>query len=464
MIFTNIHSVYCIGIGGIGVSALARYFLNKGKKVAGYDRNPSTLTAQLIAEGADIHFKDDIALMPEYIRDLQNKDNILVIYTTAVPDDHSELQYFRRHGYVVHKRSVVLGMITESLHTIAIAGTHGKTTITSLTAHIHKQSGLPVNAFIGGIAKNYETNLLLDKDSNIIIVEADEYDRSFLRLTPDAAVITSIDADHLDVYGSKDEIIKSFDAFVRQIKNDGVLVYKKNLPILIPEGIRAYSYSVDDTHADFYAADCIRKGMFYEFTFRGQGIKIEHVQTAVPGMVNVENTIAAMALSVLRGLPHKKICEAVASFFGVQRRFDICYNHANVLYIDDYAHHPEAIAAVLRSLKHIFPERKITAVFQPHLYTRTRDMAHDFAVSLAMADDLILLDIYPARENPIPGVTSRMIAEKVKSKGKVTLCSKKELPTILQQESFDILVSMGAGDIDTMVPAVTNLLKEKYGT
>lgn len=447
--------IYFIGIGGIGMSAIARYFKFKGYNVSGYDRTPSDLTAGLEREGIRVHYEDDITRIPP------DPDRTLVVYTPAIPHDMGELVYVQEHGYRVLKRSRILGEITEGQRCLAVAGTHGKTTTSTLLAHIFESSGEGCSAFLGGISRNYGTNFLTS-GNDVVVAEADEFDRSFLQLHPETAVITAMDADHLDIYSDLGHVKEAFKAFASQVKR--TLIIKHGLDIAPGDtGAAIRTYSFDCPDADFFASG-IRKDECGYFTFdlHHPGGTVEGCRVGVPGWVNVENGIAAAAIALDYGLAPDKIREALATFAGVRRRFDIHYNRPGHAYMDDYAHHPAEIAAAISSIRDIFPGRKLTAVFQPHLYTRTRDFADDFAESLGMADRLILLGIYPAREEPIPGVTSRIIFDKVKTSSKV-LIGKEELMETLVKEEIDILVTFGAGDIDRFTGPVTEMMERRYG-
>ncbi|MDR1054836.1 MAG: UDP-N-acetylmuramate--L-alanine ligase [Prevotellaceae bacterium] len=447
-------TVYLIGIGGIGMSALARYYKHAGYEVAGYDRTPSLLTAELESEGIAIHYSDDIDQIP--VTYTENKDT-LVIYTPAVPIDMGEFNYFLKAGYKLVKRSAVLGLIASEKQTMAVAGTHGKTTISTLLAHIITQAGGGCTAFLGGISKNYNSNLLLS-DSKWLVAEADEYDRSFLQLYPQVAVITSADADHLDIYGTADEMRKAFGEFASQIKPEGVLILKNGVDIPM-DNVKAtvYRYAYN-TPCDFYAENIeLQEGGYYRFDIHTPFGIIFGCTLGVPGWVNVENAVATAAVALITGVNDIKLKEALRSFAGVKRRFDFHVNTPQHVYIDDYAHHPVELKAAITSIKQMFPGRKVTGIFQPHLYTRTRDFVADFAESLSLLDSLILLDIYPARELPIEGVTSRIIFDKVTIADK-QLCTKEELLDVLKKPTIDILVTLGAGDIDRLVEPITNLI------
>lgn len=434
------------------MSAIARYYNSKGCSVSGYDRTPSEITSALQKEGIDIHFEESVDYIP------QDKKDTLAIYTPAIPEDSIELRYLKNNDYRLLKRSRVLGEIAKMKRTVAISGTHGKTTVSTMTGHIFQHSGIGCNAFLGGISKNYGSNLLLS-DSNILVAEADEFDRSFLQLFPETAVITSIDADHLDIYNDYSHVKEAFEAFASQTNEN--LVIKKGVTIdhsVTKAKIFSYSY---DQPADFYASDIKEgRGGYFDFTINYPGGKLENCSIGIPGWVNVENGIAAAAASILSGVSPVKVREALKCFSGVKRRFDIHLNTPKYAYIDDYAHHPKEIEAALSSMRDIFPGRKITAIFQPHLYTRTRDFADEFASALSKADRLILLNIYPARELPIEGVSSSLIFDKVTLEDKV-LIDKSELMDRLADTDIDVLVTFGAGDIDRFTNRITDLLKER---
>jgi len=455
--FTDIKQVYFLGIGGIGMSALARYFASHGIAVSGYDRTPTPLTAQLEHEGIAVHYTDNPALLPAkmYI------SNSLIVYTPAVPANHQELNALIDRGFNIHKRAEVLGIICNSRRTIAVAGTHGKTSVSTMVAHILKSSDIGCSAFLGGISKNYQTNLLLDSTgSEWIVAEADEFDRSFLQLKPELAVITSMDADHLDIYGSHEKVIESFNLFASQIKEGGSLVLKKGLPIdSDPEtGYKSYTYSITE-QADFCAENIELKDGYYQFDLKTPEISIEKLVLNYPGLLNVENSVAASALAILSGVAPEFIREALASYSGVNRRFDVHLKNKNFVLIDDYAHHPEELRATIQSVRAIYKDRTITGVFQPHLFSRTNDFAEGFARSLDLLDEIVLLDIYPARELPMEGVSSELIFRQIKNKNKV-MCTKAELPALAGKFKPGIVIMMGAGDIDTLVePVKEELLK-----
>ncbi|MDR3093628.1 MAG: UDP-N-acetylmuramate--L-alanine ligase [Bacteroidales bacterium] len=448
---------YFIGIGGIGMSALARYFKAKGSELCGYDRTETPLTQALIAEGIPVHYRDDITAIPDSFK--SDKNGTLVVYTPAVPASHSEMNWFRDKGYRLMKRSEVLGIISEAKETIAVSGTHGKTSVSTMTAHILTETGVGCDAFLGGISKNYGTNLLLQEDSALVVAEADEYDRSFLHLHPQIAVVTAMDADHLDIYGTHEELKKAFGQFVAQTKQGGYLLAKYGLEINAPAKVRKYTYSLDDPQADFHAANIRIHDSHYMFDVQIPDKLLKDVQLGIPGLVNVENSIAAMAASLLAGADAEKTARALSSFAGVQRRMDYRIKNTDTVYIDDYGHHPEELRFTIESVRMMYPKRRITGVFQPHLYTRTRDFADGFAKSLSMLDELILLDIYPAREEPISGITSQIIFDKVTIPDR-QICRKADVISILADRRPDVLLTMGAGDIDTLVSPIETLLKQ----
>jgi UDP-N-acetylmuramate--alanine ligase len=455
MEFEKINNVYLVGIGGIGMSALARYFKSQGKFVAGYDKTSTPLTDQLKKEGIDVHFEDKLALVPGAI--LSQKDNTLIIYTPAVPNYNYEFNYFKEREYIVMKRAEVLGMIFSNRKGIAVAGTHGKTTTSTILAHILTHSTVGCSAFLGGIAKDYNSNLLISEKSEIVLAEADEYDRSFLHLFPYLAIITSVDADHLDVYGTHEEVIKSFNQFAQQITENGVLVYKKGLPIDVGSlnDVNVFTYSLTEK-ANFYPENIRIENGLYSFDLQTPMGIVRDIKLGIPGKMNLENAVAAIAAAIILQVTPEEMISALASFTGVKRRFEIQINTKNLVYIDDYAHHPEEIKACITSAKEMFPEKKITGIFQPHLFTRTRDFADGFAQSLGLLDDLILLDIYPAREEPIKGVSSEIIFNKINTQNK-TLCKKENLLVLLKTRKPELLITMGAGDIDGFAEKIKEL-------
>ena len=446
-------NVYFIGIGGIGMSALARYYKFKGYNVAGYDRTPSDLTAQLEKEGIAVHYEDRPELVPADVAES------LIVYTPAIPQDMGELQKVMKGGYTVLKRSRTLGEITRGQRCLAVAGTHGKTTTSTLTAHIFTATGEGCSAFLGGISRNYGTNLLMSRN-NTVVVEADEFDRSFLQLFPEIAVITAVDPDHLDIYGDYEHVVEAFKAFAAQV--NGTLIAKKGTPIG-PSDTKAIflTYHYTDTEADFCALnphpdDC----GYFHYDLKHPGGILKDVRVGAPGWVNAENSVAAAAIALTYGLDPLAVKGAISTFQGVKRRLEVHVNSPRLSYIDDYAHHPAELASAISSMRDIFPGRRLTAIFQPHLFTRTRDFAAEFAAALSQVDKLILLDIYPAREEPIPGVTSEMIFKDVTASEKVLL-KKEELMDYLSDEPLDVLVTFGAGNIDRYIEPITQLLKSR---
>ena len=437
------------------MSALIRYFLSKGKRVGGYDKTPSALTKELWKEGADIHYEDRVDRIGEAFR---SPRETLVVYTPAVPESHTELTYFREHGFEVMKRAQVLGEITRSARGLCVAGTHGKTTTSSMLAHLLKCSHVDCNAFLGGILKPYESNLMLSDKSDLTVIEADEFDRSFHWLTPYMAVITSADPDHLDIYGTAEAYRESFEKFTSLIRPDGCLLIKKGIRVTprLRDGVREYTYSVTEK-ADFYAENVRAQAGNITFDFVGPGVVIPDVELGVPVKVNVENGVAAMAIAWLNGVTPEEIKRGMATFEGAHRRFDFHLKTDQVVLIDDYAHHPKELAQSILSVKELYAGRKVTGIFQPHLYTRTRDFADDFAASLSLLDELILLDIYPAREEPIPGVTSRIIFDKVTIPSK-RMCRKEELLGVIASGKYEVVLMVGAGDIDRLVEPVKEIL------
>ena len=446
-------NVYFIGIGGIGMSALARYYKFKGYEVAGYDRTPSDLTHALEKEGISVHYEDRPDLVPDDV------DETLVVYTPAIPADLGALVKAREGGYALLKRSRTLGEITRGQRCLAVSGTHGKTTTSTLTAHIFTQSGEGCSAFLGGISRNYGTNLLMSRNETVV-VEADEFDRSFLQLFPEIAVITAVDADHLDIYGDYAHVVEAFKAFAAQV--NGTLIAKKGIPVGPADTPARYlTYHYTDPEADFYAArpqsdelGCIH----YDLHWPG-GV-IEDVRVGAPGWVNAENSVAAAAIALTYGLGPEAVKAAIGTFEGVKRRLEVHFNSGKLTYVDDYAHHPAELSSAISSLRSMFPGRRLTAIFQPHLYTRTRDFAAEFAKALSAVDQLILLDIYPAREEPIPGVTSEMIFKDVQAPEKVLL-KKEELMDYLQDAPLDVLVTFGAGNIDRFIEPITQLVSKR---
>ena len=437
------------------MSAIARYFKFKGLNVSGYDKTESELTDTLQKQGIDVHYEDNVDFIPKDV------ENTLVVYTPAIPHDMGELVYVQEHGYKVLKRSKILGEITDGERCLAVAGTHGKTTTSTLTAHILTESGDGCSAFLGGISKNYGTNLLMSH-SNAVVAEADEFDRSFLQLHPEIAVITAIDADHLDIYGDISHVLEAFKAFASQVH--GTVITKLGLDITAEDTkAKILRYHYNDSRADFYARNPRPDNLgYFSFDIVYPGGVIENVKCGTPGWVNVENSVAAAAICLTYGVKPEAIRHAIGTFQGVKRRLDIHLNTEKISYIDDYAHHPKELATAISSMRDIFPGRRLTAIFQPHLYTRTRDFAEGFAEALSKVDKLILLDIYPAREEPIPGVTSEIIYDKVTAPEKVLL-KKEELMGYLEKEPVDVLVTFGAGNIDRFIEPIEDMLKKRVG-
>ena len=453
----NYELIYFIGIGGIGMSNLARYFIQQGKSVAGYDRMETPLTKALVAEGAKVHYEDYVRLVPAEFLD---KEKTLVVYTPAVPASHSELQFFRQSGFTIMKRAQLLGEVTKTSDAVCVAGTHGKTTVSSMTAHLLRQSGVDCNAFLGGILKNYGTNLLLSDKSRITVAEADEYDRSFHWLQPWIAVITSADPDHLDIYGTPEAYRESFEHFTSLIRKNGYLILKKDAPLTPRTDATVTVFTYSESEGDFHAENIRIGNGEITFDFVSPNSRITGIQLGVPVKVNIENAVAAIAAAVLSGVNPDEVRAAMKTFGGAKRRFDFQLKTPNLVFIDDYAHHPQELTASIRSIRQLYPDRKVTGVFQPHLYTRTRDFADDFAQSLSLLDDVILLDIYPAREEPIPGITSGVIFDRITSNEKVLL-KKAELLDFLENKELDVLVTLGAGDIEHLLPAIKQLLEKK---
>ena len=452
--------VYFVGIGGIGMAALARYFMAQGYPVAGYDRTPSALTSSLIEEGAQVTFTDNVDEIPSLFTD---KAETLVVYTPAIPHDNKILSFFRDGGFDLHKRSEVLGLITRSSRGICFAGTHGKTTTSSMAAHVLHTCSVGCNAFLGGILRNYNSNLLLSETSPYSVIEADEYDRSFHRLSPYIAVITATDPDHLDIYGTEEAYLEGFAHFTELIQPGGALVIHEGLKLIPrpPKGVKVYTYSRDK--GDFHARNIVRGNGTIKFDFVGPDCEIKDIELGVPVEINIENAIASLAACYLTGdLEPDKAREAMRSFMGPKRRFEFRLKEdfpGGKVIIDDYAHHPDELKASIQSVKALYPDRKLTVAFQPHLYTRTRDFAPEFAEALSHADEVVLLDIYPAREEPIPGVTSAIIFDKINLPRKVMIF-KENLVETMKNLNFEVLLTAGAGDIELELPA----LVAEFGT
>lgn len=448
-------AVYFIGIGGIGMSAIARYFLNSGVFVGGYDKTPSALTETLEKEGAVIHYEDNISLIPQ---ECLHKDNCLVVYTPAIPGTHSELNYFKDNGYDMQKRAQVLGTLTRSLKGLCAAGTHGKTTTSSIAAHILHQSHIGCNAFLGGITKNYGTNYILSKDSPYVVIEADEFDRSFHWLTPWATVITSTDADHLDIYGTEEAYLESFRKYTSLIIPGGCLILHTGLKLqpAPQDGVRTYTYSREE--GDFHAKNINIGNGRITFDLVSPIEDIPNIELGVPVAINIDNGIAAMALAQIAGATAEEIRNAMLSFGGVDRRFDFHVRREDMVYISDYAHHPEEIRQSILSIKQLYNDRRIKAIFQPHLYSRTQDFYKEFADALSLLDDVVLLDIYPAREEPIPGVTSKLIYDNLRPGIRKTMCRKQDILDCVREKDFDVLVTLGAGDIENYAKEIADIL------
>ena len=456
MTLSDIKSVYFVGAGGIGMSAIARYFLRKGLPVAGYDKTPSKLTQELEREGMNIHYEENPEAIPEACRDSKST---LVIYTPAIPADHRELVFFRDHGFEVEKRAQVLGTLTRAHKGLCVAGTHGKTTTSSMCAHIMHQSHVDCNAFLGGITKNYHTNYILSDKSDYVVIEADEFDRSFHFLRPWMSVITSTDPDHLDIYGTKEAYLESFRHYTELIQPGGALIIHKGLEMRpnVGAGVTVYDYSLDE--GDFHAENVVIDNGEISFDFISPVESIPHIELGQPIPINIENGIAAMAMAQLSGCTAEEIRQAMRSFQGVERRFDFQIKTDKLVFLSDYAHHPKEIYQSVRSIRELYRDRKITAIFQPHLYTRTRDFYQDFARSLSLLDEVILCDIYPAREKPIPGVTSRLIYDNLRPGIEKSMIHKEDVPRLVASRSFDVLIVLGAGDLDNYVPQITQILK-----
>lgn len=444
--------VYFVGIGGIGMSALARFFRQQGAVVKGYDRTETELTKQLVGEGMEVHYTDDVNML--------DKEAELVIYTPAIPAAHAELNWYRDNNYAVYKRSDVLQWITQAMHAVTVAGTHGKTTISTMTAYLLRETGYGCNAFLGGVSVNYDRNYW-SSDNDTAVVEADEYDRSFLKLHPDIAVLTAMDADHLDIYGTVEEMEKAFIQYTANIKPGGTLLAKHGLHRGADlKGDHKLTYSLQNDNADIYASNIQQRDGEYIFDVKGKDWEINEMHLAIGGMHNVENAVAAIAVTQLLGISTEKVKQALPGFRGVKRRFEYVIKNDKVVYIDDYAHHPEELSALIKSAKQLFKGRKCVVAFQPHLFTRTRDLADGFAHSLDMADEVILLDIYPARELPIEGVSSQMIKDRMVNES-CTILSKEGLLKYVKEAPLLLFITAGAGDIDQLIEPIKELLENK---
>jgi UDP-N-acetylmuramate--alanine ligase len=454
--------IYFLGIGGIGMSALARWFLKGGFKVSGYDKTATQLTGELQAQGMKIHFEDAVENIPAEVRN--DKQHTLVVFTPAIPKDHKEFRFLNENGFTINKRSQILGLISKDYRTVAVAGTHGKTTTSSMVAHILKTAGKSMVGFLGGITTNYNSNLVMEGEvsaNTIAVAEADEFDRSFLTLFPEIAIVTSADADHLDIYGDHESVIRSFKDFILQINKGGHLIIHESVAEKLAEDVKhvtKHIYSM--SRGQFFAGNITAKSGFFEFDLHGFG-KVEHIRLGVPGFHNIENSIAASVAASKCGVDLPTIKKALESFAGVKRRFEFILKGKRVIFVDDYAHHPAEIEAFLKSMKSMYQNKKVTVIFQPHLYSRTRDFADGFAESLSIADEVLLMDIYPARELPIPGVDADMIFKNIKSASKMR-CSKSDVLHMLQGMDIEVLATVGAGDIDTLIMPIKEMLLKKY--
>ena len=454
----DIKAVYFIGAGGIGMSAIARYFIHKGLVVAGYDKTPTTLTRQLEKEGMLIHYEGNLDEIPQACR---NKNTCLVIYTPAIPANHKELIYFRENGFEIEKRAQVLGRLTQAHKGLCVAGTHGKTSTSTMCAHIMHQSHVDCNAFLGGISKNYGTNYILSDSSEFVVIEADEFDRSFHWLRPWMSVITSTDPDHLDIYGTKEAYLESFRHYSTLIQPGGALILHKNLEMKqnVVEGVKIYEYSLNE--GDFHAENIEIKNGKITFDFISHIENILHLELGQPIPINIENGVAAMAMAQLNGCTAEELKYGMKTFGGVDRRFDFKVKNDKHVFLSDYAHHPKEIFQSAKSMKELYHDRRITAIFQPHLYTRTRDFYKEFADALSQLDEVILCDIYPAREQPIPGITSQLIYDNLKPGIAKQMIHKEEVLDFVKNRDFDVLIVLGAGDLDSYVPQIAKLIESK---
>lgn len=454
----DIKAVYFVGAGGIGMSAIARYFIHRGLVVAGYDKTPSNLTKQLEKEGMLIHYTEDVSEIPHACKD---RSSCLVIYTPAIPAEHKELQYFRENEFEIQKRAQVLGTLTRAHKGLCVAGTHGKTTTSTMCAHIMHQSSIDCNAFLGGISKNYGTNYILSDTSDYVVIEADEFDRSFHWLRPWMSVITATDPDHLDIYGTKEAYLESFRHYTELIQPGGALIIHTGLEMKenVQEGVKVYTYSLDK--GDFHAENIKIENGTITFDFVSPIENVKNVELGNPVPINIENGVAAMALAQLNGCTAEELRYGMATYRGVDRRFDFSVKNDKHVLISDYAHHPKEIYQSAKSIKQLYANRKITAIFQPHLYTRTRDFYKDFAEALSQLDEVILCDIYPAREQPIPGVTSKLIYDNLAENVEKSMIKKDEVIDLVKSRDFDVLVILGAGDLDNQVPKIAKILENK---
>ena len=453
----DIKAVYFIGAGGIGMSALVRYFIHSGLVVAGYDKTPSELTRRLEKEGALIHYEENIDEIPHLCK---NPEHCLVVYTPAIPSEHKELQYFRENGFEIQKRAQVLGTLTRQMKGLCVAGTHGKTTTSSMCAHIMHQSGLDCNAFLGGITKNYGTNYIVS-DSDYVVIEADEFDRSFHWLSPWMTVITSTDPDHLDIYGTKEAYLESFRHYTELIQPGGALIIHRDLEMKehLQDGVRRFDYALNE--GDFHAENIKIENGEIMFDFISPIENVRNVQLGQPIPINIENGIAAMAMAQLAGCNAEELRCGIKTYGGVDRRFDFKIKTPELVFLSDYAHHPKEIFQSARSIRELYKNRRITAIFQPHLYTRTRDFYQDFADALSQLDEVILTEIYPAREQPIEGVTSKLIYDRLAPGVEKQLVNKDDVLQLVKSRSFDVLIVLGAGDLDNQVPQIAKILCSK---
>lgn len=453
----DIKAVYFIGAGGIGMSAIARYFIHRGLVVAGYDKTPSDLTRQLEKEGMQIHYEEDLDKIPAACK---QPETCLIIYTPAIPTEHQELQYFRQHGFEIQKRAQVLGTLTREHKGLCVAGTHGKTTTSTMCAHIMHQSHLDCNAFLGGISKNYGTNYILS-ESDYVVIEADEFDRSFHWLRPWMSVITSTDPDHLDIYGTKEAYLESFRHYTELIQPEGALIIHRNLEMKehLQEGVRRYDYALSE--GDFHAENIKIENGEITFDFVSPIEKVKDVQLGQPIPINIENGVAAMAMAQLAGCTAEELLQGMKTFKGVDRRFDFKIKNDKLVFLSDYAHHPKEIYQSAKSIRELYRNRKITAIFQPHLYTRTRDFYKDLAEALSQLDEVILTEIYPARELPIEGVTSALIYDNLRPGIEKQIVRKDDVLDLVKSRDFDVLIVLGAGDLDNQVPQITRILQDK---
>ena len=454
----DIKAVYFIGAGGIGMSAIARYFIHRGQVVAGYDKTPSDLTHQLEKEGMLIHYEEDIDEIPHACK---NPKSTLVVYTPAIPATHKELEFFREGGFEIQKRAQVLGTLTRSHKGLCFAGTHGKTTTSTMCAHIMHQSHMDCNAFLGGISKNYGTNYILSDSSDYVVIEADEFDRSFHWLRPWMSVITSTDPDHLDIYGTKEAYLESFRHYTELIQPDGALIIHRDLEMKqhVQEGVKVYDYSREA--GDFHAENIVIDNGEISFDFVSPLENVKNIKLGQPVPINIENAVAAMAMAQLNGCTAEELRYGMRTYAGVDRRFDFKIKNDKHVFLSDYGHHPKEVLQSARSLKELFKGRKITVIFQPHLYTRTRDFYHEFADALSNFDEVVLTEIYPAREEPIEGVTSKLIFDNLKPGVEKTIIRKDDVLDYVKSRDFDVLVVLGAGNLDNYVPQIAKIIDSK---